>query len=195
MVAKEKITGIILAGGKSSRMGTDKAMLSFNGKKLIEYSIALMKEVSDNQLISANNDAYRAFEIPVVPDNFQGIGPLAGIEAGLRFSQNRINLFAPCDTPFLNAELLLKILSNIESYDAVVPVSKDGKIEPLTGFYSKEALPALTKQIDRGDFKIQNLLQIIHTKYILIDDIKLIKNINTPEDLKNIEQKDKKQSH
>lgn len=183
MITKEGITGIILSGGKSSRMGSDKALLSYNGKKLIEYSIDLLKSLCDNVIISANNAHYHAFKLPVVPDNYSDIGPLSGLESCIRFSNTRINLVIPCDTPFLNAEFLNNILNNIENYDAVVPISKDGKVEPLTGYYSKEVLPVIVQQIEKGDYKIQNLLKNIHTKYLLIANNTLIHNINTPNDL------------
>jgi len=186
----DKITGIILAGGNSSRMGTDKALILFRGKKLIEYSIALMKEICHHILISANNQVYNSFGFPVIPDNFQGIGPLAGIEACLRYSQTRINLVVSCDTPFININLFRDILNNIENNQAVVPVLKGGKVEPLTGYYSKEILPMLIQQIEKRDYKMQNLLKQVNTKYIALADYHLLNNLNTPEDLINLEQPD-----
>ena len=189
MKTNESITGIILAGGKSSRMGSDKAMLTYNGKKLIEYSIGLMKLVCNTVIISASNANYLAFNLPMVSDNYSNIGPLAGLEASLRHSETRINLIAPCDNPFLNVEFLNTILNNSENYDAVIPISNDGKTEPLTGYYSREILPVIVQQIEKGDYKVQNLLKIIHTKYVLVTDKTLINNINTPNDLKSIVQK------
>ncbi len=183
MIINENITGIILSGGKSTRMGSNKAMLSFNGKKMIEYGISAMKEVCRTVIIGANTQAYNAFNIPVVPDNYQNMGPLAGLEACLRHSQTRKNLITPCDTPFLNVEFLKTIISNIENYDAVVPILKDGKIEPLTGYYSKDILPIIVSQIENGDYKIQNLLKAINTKYIVVENVSVLKNINTPNDL------------
>ena len=181
-----RITGIILAGGQSSRMGTDKALISLNGKKLIEYSIAVMREICQHILISANNPVYRDFGYPVVSDNFPGIGPLAGLEACLRFSQTRINLIAPCDAPFLSADLFKNILSHNSLHDAVVPVQKNGNIEPLTAYYSKEIHPTLIRQINQGDYKMQNLLKLVNTKYIVLNDNNLLNNLNTPNDLAGI---------
>ncbi|WP_423128218.1 molybdenum cofactor guanylyltransferase [Gaoshiqia sp. Z1-71] len=178
-----EITGIILAGGKSSRMGTDKALISFNGKKLIEYSISVMREICQHILISANNPGYRDFGYPVVFDHFVEIGPLAGLEAGLRHSKSRINLVVPCDTPFLSAYLFKDILSHSPFHDAVVPVQKNGKIEPLTAYYSKKIQPALIRQINQGDYKMQNLLKLVNTKYIILNDNNLLNNLNTPGDL------------
>jgi molybdopterin-guanine dinucleotide biosynthesis protein A len=181
-----KITGIILAGGKSSRMGTDKALIDVNGKKLIEYSIAVMKAICHHVIISANDPVYEEFGLPVVADNFKDIGPMAGLEACLRYSKTQVNLVAPCDSPFLNINLFREILKNIEGHEATVPILKDGKVEPLAGCYSKEALPAIIQQIEKGDYKLQNLLKAINTKYIAITDTNCLANINTPQDLGNI---------
>lgn len=188
----EKITGIILAGGNSSRMGTDKALIPFKGVHLIEYSLSLMKNLCHHIIISANNPNYTNFGFPVVHDNFKGIGPLAGLEACLRYSQTRINLVVSCDTPFINSDLFRNILDYTEAYDAIVPVLNDGKIEPLIGFYSKDILSQLVLQIKKGDYKMQNLLKLINTKYITLINDNLLHNLNTPEDLIRIEQLDNK---
>jgi molybdopterin-guanine dinucleotide biosynthesis protein A len=182
-----EITGIILAGGKSSRMGTDKALIDVKGKKLIEYSIAVMKTICHHILISANDPVYEEFGFPVIADNFKEIGPIAGLEACLRYSKTKINLVAPCDSPFLKSNLFSEILKNVEGYEATVPILKDGKVEPLAGYYSKEALPTIIQQIEKGDYKLQNLLKAINTKYIAITDANCLANINTPQDLGNIE--------
>lgn len=186
MVGNKEITGIVLSGGKSSRMGQDKGMLSYNGIKLIEYSISTLKNICTNVVISANNLEYNIFGLPVISDNYYGIGPIAGLEACLRKSETRMNIIAPCDSPLLNIHLYNNILNNVANFDAVVPVLKDGKIEPLSGFYSKEILSVIVNQIEKADYKIINLLKLINTKYIEIDNDLLISNINTPEDLKNI---------
>lgn len=186
-MSHSEITGIILAGGKSSRMGTDKAMLLHKGKSFLELTINSLKEVCHDILISANHEYYHDYGYPVVPDNFPGIGPLAGIEACLSFTKTRINIFAPCDTPFLNAALFKILIQHIENYDAVVPVSVDGKIEPLMAYYSKDILSKIRLQIENGDYKIQNLLRTIKTKYVSIPENKLFTNINTPDDLRSIE--------
>ncbi len=185
---RSDITGIILAGGKSSRMGTDKAMLLHKGKSFLENTISSLNEVSHDILISANQEYYHDYGYPVVPDNYPGIGPLAGIEACLNFSKTRINVFAPCDTPFLNAALFKSLIQHIENCDAVVPISADGKIEPLMAYYSKDILPKIRLQIENGDYKIQNLLRTIKTNYVSISETRLFTNVNTPDDLRNLEE-------
>ena len=182
MVKREDITGIVLAGGQSRRMGSDKAMLEFRGKKLIEFSLAVMQEVAGTTIISANHGLFNSLADAVVADTHTGIGPLGGLEAGLRVSRTRVNLVAPCDTPFLSVVVLRHILDYVETYDAVVPISADGKIEPLTAYYSRDVLPVIERQIKQGDYKMQHLLQNIRTKYLLIDGSHVLKNMNTPDD-------------
>lgn len=181
-----KITGIILAGGKSSRMGTDKALIDVKGKKLIEYSIAVMKQICGHIIISASNPVYEKFGFPIVADSFQGIGPIAGLEACLRYSKTKINLVAPCDSPFLSINLFRETLKETAGYEAAVPILQDGKVEPLAGYYSKEALPTIIQQIEKGDYKLQNLLKAMNTKYVSITNPAYLMNINTPRDLRNI---------
>jgi molybdopterin-guanine dinucleotide biosynthesis protein A len=187
MIKREDITGIVLSGGRSSRMGSDKAMIEFEGKKLIEHSLAVMRKVAATIIISANSEQYADFGEKVVSDNYNGIGPLAGLEACLRISNTRVNLLAPCDTPLLNVDFLNTILENIDDYDAVVPISANGKIEPLTGYYSRDILPIVVQQIERGDFKVQNLLKRIRTNFLPFENRRILKNINTPDDLRNID--------
>ena len=87
-----KITGIVLAGGENRRMGVNKALISFHGKRLIEYSITLMQRICNEVIISANNLQYETFGLPVIVDNYQSLGPLGGIEASLAYSKTKHNL-------------------------------------------------------------------------------------------------------
>lgn len=183
MRKRNDLTGIVLAGGKSNRMGQDKAFLKLGQKRLIDYSLELMQTVTSRVIISANKFGYDGFSVPVVRDNYLNIGPLGGMEACLRFSGTTGNLFMPCDTPFLTVDFWEHLLSFAGKFDAVVPVSDDGKVEPLTGYYSREILPQMVAQIENGDYKVQNLLKIISTKYLPVNNQSVLKNINTPQDL------------
>ena len=113
----ERITGIILAGGKSKRMGRDKAFLPYHGKDLIEYSISLMQSICDEVIISANDADYDKFGLRVVRDNYPHIGPIGGLEASLTYSKTRHNLVIPCDTPFLTLSVYYEILKNLLNFN------------------------------------------------------------------------------
>lgn len=195
MTIQENITGIILAGGNSRRMGSDKAMIPFKGMRLIEYSISILKKFTNNILISSNNGALAVAGFQLVTDNFTGIGPLAGLEACLRKSESRINIVVPCDTPFLSTSMLKNLLENTGKSDATIPVHKNGKIEPLVGYYSRDILPVIVNQIEKGDYKIQHLLKQINTNYILIEEDNIFRNLNSPADIElsqqSIQQKEK----
>lgn len=186
---EDKITGIIIAGGKSTRMGRDKALINFKGKKLIEYAIDLLKAFTNNVIISANENKYAGYGFPVVADNFPDLGPLSGLESALRQSETRNNIVVPCDTPFLNAGLYEDLLRYSVNYDAVVPVSKGGNTEPLIAFYSKEILPVIDRQIKNQDYKMQNLLKAINTKFLLVENSDILSNLNTVSDLNKSREK------
>ncbi len=186
------VTGIILAGGKSSRMGRDKGLLRWRGRPLVAHALDLLRPLCDHLILSANDPAYEAFGVPVVPDRWHDRGPLGGLATGLRHSSTTHNLIIPCDTPLLNRELLHHILARSTGYRAVVPVHEDGKVEPLCGYYSKETLPAIEEQLRQGDNRITRLLEKIPTLYLKMDASlpfyhdDLFLNINTPADLEKI---------
>jgi molybdopterin-guanine dinucleotide biosynthesis protein A len=182
MASGNFITGIILSGGKSRRMGRDKGLIRFKGKLLIHYATDLMHELADEIIISTNNEDYKKLNYPTVSDNYKDVGPLGGIEAALRHSDNKINLLAPCDNPFLTKELFTLLLSKISGFDAAVPRNIDGKTEPLTACYSKDILPVIVHQIESGDYKVQNFLKKIRTIYV--DTNYRFENFNAPGDLK-----------
>ena len=182
---RNDLTGIVLAGGKSSRMGSDKAFLRLGPKRLIDYSLDLMQAITGRVMISANGNGYDDFSVPVIKDNYADIGPLGGVEACLRISETLDNLFIPCDTPFLTVGFWTHLLSFANDFDVVVPVSDDGKVEPLTGYYSRKVLPQIVVQIENGDYKVQNLLKLVRTKCLAVDNQSVLTNFNTPRDLKS----------
>jgi len=180
-----KTTGIIIAGGKSSRIGTDKAFISYNNKMLIEYAISVIKPIADTIIISSNTPE-KIKKFKVITDIYKNIGPVAGLYSCLKASQTDVNIVIPCDTPQLTTALYKQMLSEFQKYknlDAVVPRLPDGKVEPLIAVYSKKILPEIEKSIAVDDYKLVNLLSKINTKYVDITDIEQFKNINTPADL------------
>lgn len=180
------LTGIILAGGKSRRMGSNKALREYNGLLLIEHSLHIMNQLTDQIIISGQQEEYSRFQAIKVADNYFDIGPIAGIEACLSKSETRNNLFIPCDTPLLSIELLKSILEHSNGFDAVVPILPDGKIEPLVAYYSKNILPVIHEQISSGNYQIISLLKKLKTKYLAISDTRNFRNINTPHDLSEL---------
>ena len=106
MSSIKNITGVILAGGKSSRMGTDKGVLELNGKKIIEHIIYSIKPVVDEIIIISNSNNYDYLGFKVYSDIIKERGPLAGIHTALTHTTTERNLIVSCDIPFINSELL-----------------------------------------------------------------------------------------
>ena len=108
MKSKNNITGIILAGGKSSRMGTEKGLILYKNKPFVEHIIEAMNPLVDNIIIISNNKAYKSFGFRCYEDLIKNTGPLAGIYTGLRYSKTENNLIVSCDVPLINTVILIK---------------------------------------------------------------------------------------
>ncbi|MBL7892897.1 MAG: molybdenum cofactor guanylyltransferase [Bacteroidia bacterium] len=187
---EKKITGIVLAGGKSSRMGSDKGMIKLNGKKFIEHIIeALIPNVSDI-IIIANNDNYNNLGYKVYEDIIKECGPLGGIYTGLMNSRTESNIIVSCDIPFINSGLIRHIIKNMGRADISVPVF-EGNTEPLCAVYTKGIASKLHDLIIHNELKIHNVLkhfittQVHITKTLDFYNNRLLMNINTPEELKD----------
>ncbi len=182
------VTGIILAGGKSSRFGEDKGLFSFKGKKLIEYSIETLSAVCDEIIISTNDPvSYRFTGLKTVKDLYRNIGPLSGIHAGLKNSSTSLNLFTGCDMPFLPAELFAKLLENSKNYHVVIPIHKN-LTETMATFFHRHSLPVIEKAIKAKRYKILDAIKPLETLYLNVEnfefyDEKIFFNINSKEDL------------
>lgn len=191
MLKDENITGIILAGGKNSRMGFDKCFIVHNEISLIQNSINVISEIAGNIIISANNENYSNFGYKTISDLEQNIGPIGGISVALQNSTTMANIISPCDMPFINSDLFKYLLSFYNNQTAIVPVF-NGKVEPLTGVYSKSILPFIREQINKKNFKILSLLQKANALFIDITPNlpffheKLFVNINSKDDLEKL---------
>ncbi len=166
---KQKITGIILSGGKSSRMGSDKGLLVLHGKPLIQYSIEVLKELCSEIIICTNNPAYETFGFPVIKDVYPDLGPIGGIYTGLLNTNSDSNFVLSCDMPFINSQALAYLLSKNNKSLVSIPIHDQNMIEPLCALYSKAILPQLTKQIRNQDLKIMNLQKKIDVNWVKMD--------------------------
>lgn len=190
MSKKSDISGFILAGGKSSRMGTDKALLTFQEKPLLLHMIKLIAPFCDNLAISGQNSDYSVFGIEMVPDLYSDCGPIAGIFSALTYSVSDWNLLVSVDVPFVNDELFLFLISNIGEYDCIIPTNSSG-FEPLIGLYNRRTLPVIEEMIKSGDYRLTNLLSKLNTRYLDCNHLikkypRLFLNINRMEDYQSI---------
>jgi len=188
------VTGIVLAGGRSRRLGRDKAVETIAGQALIARVLDSLSHVTQ-ELVVVVNDHERARELPL-PDSvvtavdiYPDTGSLGGIFTGLTASSNRWGIVVACDMPFLNLELLEHLLSFREGHDLVVPVI-DHRPEPTHAAYSKVCLPAIETRLRANDLKIAKFFDDVRAKYVSQRRVEEIDpgglsffNINTEEDL------------
>ena len=184
------ISGFILAGGKSSRMGTDKALLMFQGKPLLEHMISLIKPLCDKVAISGQNSDYSSLGIELVPDLYSDCGPISGIYSVLKYSVSDWNLLVSVDVPFVNDELFHVLISKIGDYDCVIPKHISG-VEPLIALYNRRTSPVIEEMITTGDYRLTNLLSKLSTSYVDCNELikkhpRLFMNINRMEDYQSI---------
>ena len=182
-----ELTGIILAGGKSSRMGQDKGLMTFHGVPMITYSINTLQPFCKNIIISSNNPEYSRFGYPVISDVHLNCGPLSGLHASLSYSETEWNAVISCDVPFSNQEIFNQMMAFISGRQAVVPVH-EGHFEPLFAFYNKSIISIITEKIISKDYKLQNLLKnidthLFDTKNIPNFNTRFFSNINSQEDI------------
>ncbi len=178
-----KWTAIILAGGKSRRMGQDKGLTEYGGKPLVQYSIDACRRLTSEVFISTGNGEYSRFGLPLIEDNYQECGPIGGIEAALSVSKTDGIIVCPCDMPGISSGMLEKIIQRAEGKEAVVAVSPEGKVFPVLGCYRKAALPVIQNQIKKGDYKMLSLLKELDAGKVVVSSDELLANVNYPEDL------------
>ncbi|GIN63133.1 putative molybdenum cofactor guanylyltransferase [Robertmurraya siralis] len=157
-------TGIILAGGKSSRMGTNKALLRIDGKSVIEHVVAELDSIVNNIIIVTNSfEDYAFLNLPMVEDEWKGMGPLAGIHAGLSATKTEQNLLVACDMPFISAQLGSVLLGQLAEYQVAVPKISD-KIHPLFAAYRKEVKEEAKAALEQKQLRIRGMFRNIHVK-------------------------------
>lgn len=155
----KEVTAIILAGGKSSRMGQDKAFIKLKGKAFIEKIVATLKSVFDEIIIVANEvERFKGLKVRVVRDIVPNCGPLSGIHSGLVNSKTPINFVVACDMPFLNSGVIKHMVRIANGYDAVV-ISSNGRLETLYAIYNKKLLPLLEENLTSGNYTLSAILR------------------------------------
>jgi molybdopterin-guanine dinucleotide biosynthesis protein A len=174
------ITGIILSGGKSSRMGTNKLFLKIGDKTVIEIIVDLMSSLFSEIILSTNSAEELAFlQLPTVADFYQDAGPLAGIHAALLHSRTDANLVISCDLPRMSREMLEHIVS-LPSDKAIVICRAAGFLQPFPGRYHKRALHAIEEILaappQHGYRSFRNLFAKIETEIIEAHHLPFFKN-------------------
>ena len=187
------ITGIILSGGKSTRMKTDKAFLKLGPKAMIEELISRVeKKFSKLMIIAETREKYMKFGIEATEDVIPDKGPLGGIYTALVKSESFYNFIFSCDAPFVNPDLIDYMISKAKDFDIIIPRWKD-KFEPLHAIYSKNCIEAIENQLAKNDLKIINFFSEVSVKVIEQEELERFDlgqlpfmNINTREEYSKI---------
>lgn len=176
-------TAIIMAGGKSRRMGQDKSMLPINGVPAIKHIFDQLKPYFDQILISSNNIVEHDFGgVEVVPDEVAGKGPLIGVASALRVSRNEINFVIACDIPEVDIAFVRRMVKESSGFDAVVPQTGECHFEPLFAIYKKSVLIEIDKAIASKRYRVTDSLGNCKVKYIDLHGTVQLKNLNTMND-------------
>jgi|TARA_B100001964_G_scaffold193205_1_gene216314 molybdopterin-guanine dinucleotide biosynthesis protein A len=187
------MNAVILVGGKSSRMGTNKAFLELKGKTFIELQIELLREMFDEIFISANTSSeYEYLNLPIFKDVYPGKGPLGGIYTSLINSSSLHTFMLACDMPFVEPELIKHLKDLTKEYDVVIPKSEKG-LEPLHAFYSKKCIDPIKKSLDENNLRIISFFPHVNVKVVELGSLASsarfkdsIKNLNTMDDYKDV---------
>jgi len=194
----------ILAGGRSTRMGTDKSALVLGDKPLIEWVIEAVSPISERVAIVGGGCDLKNPSVEFVPDRYPGAASMGGIATALAYAQETIGsdawiLCVACDMPFLSAELLLHIYSKKNACDSedcqaiVAPATKNGP-EPLCALYSAQTLRIFEAEIKKQNYRIRDVFRLAHTVVVHENDLRRFDpnfrsfmNINSPADFKAAE--------
>lgn len=176
-----RLSGFVLAGGGSSRMGRDKALLPYRGTTLLEHVARAVREAAGTVALIGNPDLYGGLGYPVYPDQLPGCGPLGGIHTALSVSVTDWNLVVACDMPGISAEALLILLDGAAKSlkSCVIAQGPGGEPEPLCAVYHRRCLPALARAIRDKYLKMKHLVVQLDAETRAMDPAALA-NVNTP---------------
>lgn len=183
------VTGVILAGGQSSRMGSNKALLPYRGGRFIEAIHRQMCELFGEVLLVTNRpEQYSFLPCRTVPDLYPGLGALAGLHSGLIHSTSEHIFAVACDMPYLNSALIRRLAARREGCDVVIPESEAG-LEPLHALYGKACLGPMEEALENNRKRIISFFPEVRVSTLprrevaLLDpDFASFSNINTPGD-------------
>lgn len=189
------ITGVILAGGRATRMGgVDKGLVTVAGRPMVEHIIERLKSQTAALLINANrsHDQYARYDLPVVADRIGDYaGPLAGMASGLQSATTPWIISVPCDSPLVPSDLVARLWAARQQEQADLAVAfAEARMQPVFALLPRTLLPSLEDFLDRGERKIDRWFAVHKTALAHFDDSpEAFLNINTPEDRLALEQR------
>ncbi len=180
-------TAFVLTGGRSSRMGSDKALLSWAGETLIQRMLAIAREVCGQVFISGSRERYGNLG-DVIEDAQSGLGPLSGLQAALHATQTDLNLILSVDLPLMTPEFLVWLLQRARSGEQRITAPEaQGRLQPLCAIYHREVVSLADEALAEGDLKVTRLFARTTTRIIGEREIRaagfepsIFTNVNTP---------------
>jgi len=196
-VGVDDVTAFILAGGRSSRMGTDKALLPLGQQTMLERALHTASRVANSVFIVGPRERYARYG-NVVEDVFPDCGPLGGIHAALCITQTELNLMLSVDTPLMGPDFLAWLLEQARASSALIVVPEAlGGLQPLAAVYRRPLRAVAEQALKRGDYKIDHLFPLAPTRYISEAEIRaaafsplVFRNVNTSEEYEDLVQKE-----
>ena len=184
MSAREAVhAGFVLAGGRSSRMGRDKALLPLNGSTLIEQVASRVRLATGTVTLVGPPDRYALLGFPVIPDRVPGCGPLGGVYTALSATEADWNLIVACDMPEVTLDFLKDLLQAAEGTqaDCLVPETSAG-LDPLCAVYHRRCAALAGSALDRKVLKMHDFVSSLHALAWPVSDPAPLVNVNTPEE-------------
>ena len=193
---QQPITGVILAGGKSSRMGQNKALMSLGGKRLVDRVVEVMGSVFDDLLMVTNTpDVYAELGMPMVRDVWPDKGSLGGVYSAIYHVATPYCLVVACDMPFLRAAVLRYLITQMADYDVVVPEAL-GELQTLHAIYSKACLQPIERRLEANRLRIVGFFPDVRVCTVAASELEpydpellAFQNLNTPEEFQAAEQR------
>ncbi len=179
---KDVTTAVIFAGGKSSRMGKDKALLPFaNYPTLTEFQQDKLSTLFDEVYVSAKENKFD-FDCRVIQDNYKENSPLVGLISIFESLKAEEIFILSVDAPFVSKETIEKLLAhNARRFDVIVAQSPSG-VQPLCGLYKRSILPLAYAQLEKENHRLGDLLRLAHTLFVEFDEDTPFTNLNRPEE-------------
>ena len=173
--------GFVLVGGRSVRMGEDKARLRVDSRFLVEVVANAVEQAAGSVTLIGHPESFADLRFECLPDVRTGLGPLAGLEAALASERAELNLVAGCDMPDIRSSDLLSLLTVASEKKALCTVARDasGRRHPLCAVYHNEALPFVRAALDAGRLRLLHLVEELKAVEVRIDSV--LTNLNTPE--------------
>lgn len=186
----KNVTGLILLGGKSSRYGSNKALVEIEGVRLVDRVAGVMKSIFHRVILLTHTpEEYTYLRLPMVEDLIMGLGPMGGIYTGLMTMSDETGFLVACDMPFLSGRLIRHMVEVRDDFDTVVP-RMDWMLEPLHALYSKRCIPVIREAIEERQYQIAKCFAGMRVRYVDEEELRLwdpdlrsFFNINKPQDL------------